>query len=84
MASYRERYDNVDRNDRRMVRWVCNVRPEDRIPIGELRIKLKLISMRECLQHRRLHWSRHLGRIEDGAWSSKCRNINVCISLPIG
>ena len=40
--------------------------------------------MRECLQHRRLHWSRHLEIIEDSAWSSKCRNIKVCISFPIG
>ena len=33
-----------------MVRWMCNVRPEDRIFAKELRTKLKLKSMRKYVQ----------------------------------
>ena len=34
----------------------CNVRSEDRVSMEELRTRLKLKSMRECLQDRRLQW----------------------------
>ena len=30
-----------------MVRWMCNVRPEDKISTEELRARLKLNSMRK-------------------------------------
>ena len=29
----------VKRNNARMVRWTCNVRPEDRISAGNLRVQ---------------------------------------------
>ena len=43
----------LKRNDERIVRWACNIRP-DRIYVEKLGTKLKLNSMRECLQDRRL------------------------------
>ena len=49
--------DNVirlDRNDTRMVGWMCNIRPED--TTSELRTRLKLNRMREDLQKKRLQW----------------------------
>ena len=39
-----------ERNDVRMVGWLCNVRPEDVISAKELRTTLKMNSMRECSQ----------------------------------
>ena len=33
-----------------MVRWVCNVRPEDWISTEELKTRLKLKSMGKCLR----------------------------------
>ena len=46
----------LERNDARMVLRICNVRPEERISAEELRISMKLNSMREYLQDRRLQW----------------------------
>ena len=44
----------LERNDARMVRWICKVRPDDRISAIELRIRLKLKSIRKCLLDKRL------------------------------
>ena len=44
----------LERNDAKMARWMCNVRPEDRICSEEFRTRLKLKSMREYVQDRRL------------------------------
>ena len=44
----------LERNERRMARWMFNVRSEDRISAEELSIRLKSKSMRECLPDRRL------------------------------
>ena len=56
-----------------MVRWICSVRPDDRIFTVELKTRLKLKSMRERLQDRRLQWFEHIERIEESVWFSKCR-----------
>ena len=34
--------------DRRMVKWMCNIRPNHKIYAIELRNRLKLNTMREC------------------------------------
>ena len=41
----------LEKNDAKVVGWVCNVRPEYRNSIEELNNKLKLNSMKECLQN---------------------------------
>ena len=38
----------LERNDTKMVEWVCNVRAEDKIS-AELRTRLKFKTVRECL-----------------------------------
>ena len=56
--TWTEKKDNVDRekeNDARIVRWMCIVRPEDKISIVELRNRLRWNIIRECLQNGRLH-----------------------------
>ena len=65
-----------------MNKWLCNVRPEDRISAEELRTRVKLKSMRECLQGRRLQWFCHLETVEESfprgrpskAWNVVIRN----------
>ena len=46
----------LERNDSRVVRWMCSVGPVDRISAEELRTRLKLNSMREYLQDMTLQW----------------------------
>ena len=46
------REDNViklETDDARMIKWMHNVRPEDRISAVELRNRVQLNTMRECL-----------------------------------
>ena len=40
-----------------------------------LRNRLKLKSMRECLQDKRRQWFGHLKRMKESAWSSKRSNV---------
>ena len=49
----------LGRNDEMMARWMCNVRPEDRLSTKDLRLRLELKSMRKCLMDKRLQWFGH-------------------------
>ena len=57
----KEDVSRLKRNDARMVRWTNNIRPES-ISADELRTRLKLKNVRECLLDRRLQWFGHLER----------------------
>ena len=50
--------------------------------MSNVRTKLNLKSMRECLKDRKLQWSGHLKRKEESACSSKCRTFKVSSSFP--
>ena len=65
-----------------MLGWMRNVRPEDRISLEKFRNRLKLNSMRECLEDRRLQWFDQLERMEKNAWLSKYRSFKVRGSFP--
>ena len=65
----------LERNDAWMVRWMCNIRPEDSISAEEFKTRLKMNSIRECLQFRRQQWFSYLEIIEESAWSSKDRTL---------
>ena len=60
-----------------MIRWMCGVSLNDKVSILELRNRMRLDSVREYIQHRRLQWFGHLERMKVDAWSSKCRDIMV-------
>ena len=66
----------VEMNNTRVVRWMCNARPEDTISAEKRRIRLKLKIMRECFQGRRLQWFGHLVRMEENVCLSKCSNFS--------
>ena len=44
----------LEMNDTRMVRWMCNIRHEDRISSEKFRTRLKLKNIKEFLQNKRL------------------------------
>lgn len=50
---------------------------EDRSSTEELRTTLKMKSMKQCLQNRRLQWFGYLERTSENARSSKCRTFLV-------
>ena len=57
----------LETNDAMMVRWIYNINPEDKIYAEELRASLKLFSLRERLQDKRLQWFGHVERMEKSA-----------------
>ena len=63
----------VERNDTRIIGWMSNASPEERISAGELRPRLKLKSIRQCLQDRRLEWFGCLEIMGENSWSIKHR-----------
>ena len=67
----------LERNDASMVRWMCRVKLNDHIPSRVLRDRLRLVSVRELIQTKRLSWFGHLERMDDNNWVSKCRHCVV-------
>ena len=74
----------LERNDNRMTRWMCGVTLQQKISSSEIRNRLQLCSIRECVKRRRLEWFGHLERMEIGTWASRCRNIEIEGSVPKG
>ena len=72
----------LERNDARMVKWICNIRPEDKISAEELKTRIKLKSMRECLQDKRPKWLGHFERMEESVWYNKCRTFKISGRFP--
>ena len=71
-------------NDVRIVRWMSNARSGSRISAEKLRTRLKLNSMKEFLQDRRLQCLGLLERMEENPLSNTCRTFKVNDSLTRG
>jgi len=56
----------------RMVRWMFDVKLQDRVPSKELRGRLGLDGIILVLQQNRLRWYGHVLRKEDNDWVKKC------------
>ena len=53
------------RNDRAMVRWICGVKPQDRVNSNVLLERLGLVDIGKVLESRRLRWYGHAKRSQD-------------------
>ena len=73
----------VERNDMRMIRWICGARLSERIPSEELRRRLGLEDIKLVLKRRRLRWYGHVERRE-GEWISKALLMEVDGKRPRG
>ena len=67
----------LERNDMRMIRWMCGVTLRDRKSSEELRQRLGVESIRECIRKGRLRWFGHIERREDSNWIKRCRDLVV-------
>ena len=56
---------------------MSNIWAKERNSAEELRTRLRLKSVRECLQDRRLQWFGPLERMEERKWSNKCGTFRV-------
>jgi len=67
----------LQRAEMRMVRWMCNVKVNDRVPSKELRERLGIDDIILILQQNRLRWDVHVLRKEDTDWVKKCMEYEV-------
>jgi len=68
----------------RMVRWMCGVKLQDRIPSKELRERLGLDDIISVLQWNRLRWYAHVLRKDDNDLVKKCMEYEVEGAKPRG
>ena len=61
----------LQRAEMRMVRWLCDVKLQDRIPSKELRERLGLGDIISVLQRNSLRWYGHVLQKEDNDWVKK-------------
>ena len=62
----------LQRAEMRMVRCMCGVKLQDRVPSKELRGRLELEDIISVLQRNRLRWYGHVLQKEDNDWVKKC------------
>ena len=67
----------LQRTELRMVRWMCGVKLQDRVPSKELRGRLEIEDIISVLQRNRLRWYGHVLRKEDNDWVKKCMEYEV-------
>jgi len=67
----------LQRAEMRMVRWMCGVKLQDRVPSKRLRDRLWLDDIIMVLQQNRLRWYGHVLRKEDNNYVKKCLEYEV-------
>jgi len=67
----------LQRAETRMVRWMCGVKLQDKIPSKELRERLGLDDIILVLEQNRLRWYGHALRKGDSDWVKKCMEYEV-------
>jgi len=67
-----------------MVRWVCSVKLQDRVPSKRLRERLGLDEIISVLQLNRLRWYGYVLQKEDNDWARKCMEYEVESARPRG
>jgi len=74
----------LERNDRRMIRWMVGVKLSDRVSSEELRRKLNLEEIGVVLRRRRLRWFGHVERKDEKDWVKMCSHLEVDGKRPKG
>jgi len=67
----------LQRAEMRMVKWMCDVKLQHRVPSKELTGRLRLDDMISVLQQNRLRWYVHVLQKEDNDWVKKCMEYEV-------
>jgi len=67
-----------------MVRWMCGVKLQDRVPSKGLRERVGLDDIISVLQQNRLRWYGNVLRKKDNDWLMKCMEYEVEGARPRG
>lgn len=76
-AIKREDEQRYERNEMRMVRWMCGASLRDGMHSAELRDRLGIESIGEVLRRGRLRWFGHVERMPGDQWAKRCMSMNV-------
>ena len=70
----------------RMVRWMCDIKLQDRVPTKGLRERLGLddVILISVLEQNRLQWYGHVLQKEDSYWMKQCMEYEVEGARPRG
>ena len=74
-ATTKKDMDRLRRTDRSMIRWMLNVRLEDRTSAASLLAKLDLLPIETLVQRSRLRWYGHVQRSSD--WINQVTTLQV-------
>ena len=58
----------LQRTEKQMVRWMCDVSVRDRVPSEKLRERMGIGLVSDVIRRNRLRWPGHLLRKDDGWW----------------
>ena len=67
--------NRLRRNDRAMIRWICNVRAKDKVRSDSLLTKLGIQDLDVVLRTSRMRWFGHVER--STGWIAEVRKLNV-------
>ena len=67
--------NRLRRNDRAMIRWICNVKAKDEVSSDPLLTKLGIQDLDVVLRTGRMRWFGHVER--STGWISEVRKLNV-------
>ena len=67
--------NRLQRNDRAMIRWICNVRAKDEVSSDSLLTKLGIQDLDVVLRTSRMRWFGHVER--STGWIAEVRKLNV-------
>ena len=67
--------NRLRRNDRAMIRWICNVKAKDEVSSDSLLTKLGIQDLDVVLRTGRMRWFGHVER--SNGWISEVRKLNV-------
>ena len=68
----------------KIVRWMCGIELQDRVPSNGLRERLGLDNIISVLQQNRLQWYGHVLQKEENDWVKKCMEYEVEGARPRG
>ena len=80
-ALWEEDLVQLECNDIRMIRWMCGVSLRDKKSSEELRQRLGVESIRECVRKGRLPWFGYIERREDSNRIKRCRDMLLLAML---
>ena len=75
MCMGQDTLNHLRRNDRAMIRWICNVKAKDEVSSDSLLTKLGIQDIDVVLRTGRMRWFGHVER--STGWISEVRKLNV-------